>query len=141
MGTLLKVFAVLIVVGGIWFWASGRSVTDDVEARAEPLSLSASAILAPGADTGAFDQEGTIVIDMTQGQNGTPYILYTEYNEQGKPSVRTKRLVFENRDECAEANLPCATNQPGIPVRADDKVRVIGRVQDEKVEVAELYRL
>lgn len=141
MGTILKLFAVVVVVGGIWFWASGRSVTDEVEAQSKSVNLSASAILAPNADSGAFDKEGTIVLDMTQGPNGTPYILYTEYSEHGKPSVKTKRLVFQNRDECAEANLACATNQPGFPVRPDEKVRVVGVAQDEKVDVMELYRL
>ncbi|MDP2815255.1 MAG: hypothetical protein Q8O19_01080, partial [Rectinemataceae bacterium] len=110
----------------------------DVEAGIEPVQLSASAILATET-AGAFDKEGTIVFDKTEGQNGTPYILYTDYNDQGKPSVRTKRLVFANRDACAEANLPCATNQPGVPVRADQNVRIVGTVKDELVQVSEVY--
>ena len=136
---MLKVFAVLIVVGGIWVWANGHSMTKD----APPARLSAAVSLAPTAQVdGTFDEEGTIMIDTTQGQGGgTPYILYTDYSEAGKPSVRTKRLVFRNQDQCAESNLPCATNQPGAPVSADEKVRVVGRVQDEFVEVSELYRL
>ncbi|MES2931411.1 MAG: hypothetical protein V4682_01790 [Patescibacteria group bacterium] len=138
MGTLFKLIACLIVVGGIWVWANGKSVTDEVEARTEPVQLSASAILATETE-GAFDKEGTIVFDVTEGQNGTPYILYTDYNDQGKPSVRTKRLVFANRDACAEVNLPCATNQPGIPVYADQNVRVVGTVKDELVQVSEVY--
>jgi len=138
MGTILKLFACLIVVGGIWVWAQGKSVTDEVEASLPPVQLSASAILATEAE-GNFDKEGTIIFDVTEGQNGTPYILYTDYNDQGKPSVRTKRLVFANRDACAEVNLPCATNQPGVPVKADQNVRVIGTVKDELVQVREVY--
>lgn len=138
MGTILKLFACLIVIGGIWVWTQGKSVTDEVEAGIPPVQLSASAILATEAE-GYFDKEGTIVFDQTEGQNGTPYILYTDYNDQGKPSVRTKRLVFANRDACAEVNLPCATNQPGVPVSADQNVRVIGTVKDELVQVREVY--
>lgn len=140
MGTVLKIAAALIVIGGLWFWAKGHSVTDEVEARANASNASAAAVLAPEPD-GRFDQEGTIVLDMTQGQNGTPYILYTEYNEQGKPAVKTKRLIFPNRDACAEKDLPCATNQPGVPVRPDDAVRVVGVVEDDTVTVSDLHRL
>lgn len=139
MGTLLKIAACLLVIGGIWVWVSGRSVTDDVVAAVPVAQLPAASVLA--TEEGAFDEEGTIVFDATEGQNGTPYILYTDYNEQGKPAVRTKRLVFSNRAACAEVNLPCATNQPGIPVRADQAVRVIGTVKDELVEVREVYLL
>ena len=138
MGTMFKLIACLIVIGGLWVWATGRSVTDEVTARTEPIQLSASAILAT-EEAGRFDKEGTIIFDVTEGQNGTPYILYTDYNDQGKPSVRTKRLVFANRDACAEANLPCATNQPDVPVQADQNVRIIGTVKDELVQVSEVY--
>lgn len=138
MGIILKLAAFLIVVGGIWVWASGKSVTREVEDGSKPVQLSASAILATERD-GAFDKEGTIIFDETEGQNGTPYILYTDYNDQGKPSVRTKRLVFANRDACAEVNLPCATNQPGVPVKADQNVRIVGTVKDELVQVSDVY--
>lgn len=138
MGTMFKLVACLIVVGGIWVWASGRSITDDVTARTKPVQLSASAIFATETE-GVFDKEGTIIFDETEGQNGTPYILYTDYNEQGKPSVRTKRLVFADRDACAEVNLPCATNQPGVPVQADQSVRIVGVMKDELVQVSEVY--
>lgn len=138
MGTIFKVVALLIVVGGIWVWIAGKSITADVQTRTEPIQLSASAILATETE-GRFDKEGTIIFDETEGQNGTPYILYTDYNEQGKPSVRTKRLVFANRDACAEVNLPCATNQPGVPVQADQSVRIVGTVKDELVQVSEVY--
>lgn len=142
MGTLLKIAALVLVIGGIWVWLSGHSVTDDIVARTEtkPITLSASAILAPGSDQGAFDQEGTIILDVTQG-NGVPYLLYTDYSEQGRPRVMTKRLVFRNQDACADVNLPCASVQPGVPVKADENVRIVGVVRDELVEVASLYRL
>lgn len=141
MGTVLKLLAVLFIVGGIWVWVSGRSVTDDMQAPVASVNLSASAVLAENAAHGAFDEEGTIVLDATQGTNGTPFLLYTEYTADGKPSIRTKRLVFANADECTRLNLPCATNQGGSPVGADEKVRVVGTVSDEMVEVAEVYRL
>lgn len=140
MGTIFKFAAVLLVIGGIWVWAAGKFVTDEVETGIDPVQLSASVLLATEANS-VFDKEGTIVFDVTEGQNGTPYILYTDYNEQGKPSVRTKRLVFANQDACAEVNLPCATNQPGTPVQADQSVRVVGVVKDELVQVSELYVL
>lgn len=142
MGMLLKLAAVVLVIGGIWVWFSGNSVTREVanEAESRPLTLTASAILAPGAESGTFDQEGTIVLDRTQG-SGVPYLLYTEYGAQGAPSIKTKRLIFRNQDACADVNLPCATAQPGVPVREDEKVRVVGTVRDDTVEVSELYRL
>ncbi len=135
---MFKLIACLIVVGGIWVWASGKAVTNEVTARTEPVRLSASAILAT-EEAGSFDKEGTIIFDETEGQNGTPYILYTDYSDQGKPSVRTKRLVFANRDACAEVNLPCATNQPGVPVQVDQNVRIVCTVKDELVQVSEVY--
>jgi len=139
MGTLFKIAAVLLVIGGLWVWVSGRSITDERQTSVDTAQLSAAAVLAPGAESGAFDQEGTIIFDATEGQGGTPYLLYTEYNDQGKPSVRTKRLLFSGRAVCAEVNLPCATNQPGVPVQADQTVRVVGIVKNEQVEVLELY--
>lgn len=141
MGTILKIAALLLVIGGLWVWVSGRSVTEDVVAAANAPSLAASVSLAPGLDEGPFDQEGKILLDTSQGQGGTAYLLYTPASSGGAPAVKTKRLVFENRDKCAELNLPCATDQPGIPVRPDENVRVIGEVKNEMVTVREIYRL
>jgi hypothetical protein len=140
MGTLLKLFALILVIGGTLVWVNGRSITREVVDTTEPVRLSASAIMAE-QDAGYFDKEGTIVLDMTQGQGGTPFILYTDYNDQGKPMIRTKRLVFAHRDACADVNLPCATNQPGVPVQQDESVRVVGIAKNETVEVTEVYRL
>lgn len=139
MGMILKALAVVLVIGGLWVWTSGRAVTSEPVVVRSP-SLGASAILAPVSARAAFDQEGTIVIDPSQG-SGVSYILYTDYSAQGSPRVMTKRLVFRNQDECADVNLPCATRQPGPPVAADEKVRVVGVVKDDAVEVSELYRL
>lgn len=139
MGTMLKVFAVVLVVAGVWTWVSGRSVETSKEVVVPKVNLSAGVAGAPVATPQRFDQEGTIVIDSTIGTDGTPFILYTTYTPQGGAQIETKRLVFEYRDACAEANLPCASNQPGLPVRAEDKVRVIGTVQDELVRVEEIY--
>lgn len=136
MGPLLKVLAALIVVGGVWVWVQGKTLTTT---GTPPASLSASALLSLTPEQGVFDQKGTIIFDKTQGQGGTPYLLYTEYTEGGKPQVKTKRLVFENRDACDEAGLPCATNQPGIPVRSDQEVRVTGQVKDEQVIVRDVF--
>ena len=141
MGMLLKLVAVLLVIGGLWVWVSGRSVTEERQARVDPVRLSAASILAPGAESGPFDEQGTIIFDATEGQSGTPYLLYTEYSGRGEPSVRTKRLVFPGQARCAEANLPCATNQPGAPVYPDQAVRVVGTLEAEQVEVHELYAL
>lgn len=121
-------------------WANGLSITQEVVDNTAPTRLTASVLLAE-QDAGAFDKEGTIVLDMTQGQGGTPYILYTDYNDQGKPMIRTKRLVFSHRDACADVNLPCATNQPAVPVRSDESVRIVGIAKNETVEVTEIYRL
>ena len=98
MGTLLKLAAVLMVIGGIWVWTTGRSVTTEEPIVVAPGQLAAS-IAAPYADMGRFDQEGTIVADETQGTGGTFYILYTEYNENGEPAIKTMRLVFPNRND------------------------------------------
>jgi len=142
MGTVLKIFAVLVVIGGLWVWIVGRSVTSEVvDSQSLNLNLSAATVRAPVSEHTAFDKEGAIILDQTQGQNGTPYILFTTYSEDGAPSVQTKRLVFENRDVCAELSLPCATNQPSIPVSAGDRVRIIGEQKDEYVIVREVYRI
>ncbi|MES2668333.1 MAG: hypothetical protein V4644_01415 [Patescibacteria group bacterium] len=140
MGTMLKVVALVLVLGGLLAWAGGMVFTPGAFVRSEPSSLAASPLLAEAPASSAFDEQGTIVID-PQGQNGTPYILYTHYTEGGKPSVRTKRLIFRNQDQCADLNLPCASDQPGTPVAANEAVRIVGTVKDEAVEVEELYRL
>ncbi|HEY0948100.1 MAG TPA: hypothetical protein VGE53_01225 [Candidatus Paceibacterota bacterium] len=139
MGTMLKVFAVVLVVAGVWTWVSGRSVETDREVVVPKVNLSAGVAGAPAAAPARFDQEGTIVIDSTIGTDGTAFILYTTYTPQGGAQIETKRLVFSYRDACAEANLPCASEQPGLPVNAEDRVRVIGTVQDELVRVEEIY--
>ncbi|HEY0979499.1 MAG TPA: hypothetical protein VGE23_01520 [Candidatus Paceibacterota bacterium] len=141
MSTLLKLAAVVLVIAGLWVWVSGRSVTEEVAATVPPVSLSAAAVLAPTADEGPFDQEGTILIDDTQGQGGTYYLLYTEYDAQGAPAVKTKRLVFPGAAACAEANLPCVTNQPAPELALDERVRVVGTAKNEQVQVSALYRL
>lgn len=140
MGMALRLIAVLLVVAGLWVWVSGRSVTTQVPVRVPASSLSAS-VAVPLGERGAFDEEGTILIDRNEGTSGTAYILYTAYGDNGEPRVKTKRLVFAYRDACAEANLLCATNQPEIPVAGEERVRVIGYVKNERVEVTELYRI
>lgn len=141
MSTLLKLAAVVLVIAGLWVWVSGRSITDEVAATAPPISLSAAAVLAPTIDEGPFDEEGTILIDDTQGQGGTYYLLYTDYDAQGAPAVKTKRLVFPGTAACAEANLPCVTNQPAPQLAPDERVRIVGSAKNELVEVSALYRL
>ena len=141
---LVKILAVLLVAGGLWIWVSGRSITAEDQAAvpsASPLAASVALAPAPAPVAGAFDKEGTIILDMSQGAPGTPFLLYTDYNEQGKPSIRTKRLVFLNQDSCAEQNLPCATSQPRAPVNADEKVRIRGTLKDESVVVSSVERL
>ena len=143
MGVAIKVISALLIVGGLWVWFSGRSVTEE-KADAPGVSsnsLGASAIFAVQPAEGAFDEEGTIILDLSQGEPGVPYILYTDYNEQGKPSVKTKRLIFKNQAMCAQKNLPCASDQPDAPVTQDQKVRIIGTAQDETVTVESLTRL
>ena len=142
MGTLLKLFALVIVAGGLWVWLSGRSVTEQPIVAAPPENLSASVGFVPLPETESpFDEQGTILLDRTQVPGGTPYLLYTKYTDGGQPLVRTKRLVFTFRDACADVNLPCATNQPGVPIAPDEPVRIVGRVKNEQVEVDAIYRL
>ena len=100
----------------------------------EPIALLAGAVQ---AQSGPFDEEGTIVIDGSDGPT-KPYILYTAY-ANGKPSVRTKRLVFPAQYGCTQNNLPCAT-PTGVPVSADERVRVIGAIDDETVIVSSISR-
>jgi len=139
MGAIFKILAALLVIGGLWIYASGRAVTEPVAPIAVPEgSLVAGAVLAPGAEYRGFDERGTVVIDENEDD---AYLLFTTYDAEGNPSVRTKRLVFPGQPECAEKNLSCATNQAIGPVRADEQVRVVGIVQDERVEVHEIYRL
>jgi len=140
MGMALRLLAVIIVAAGVWIWVSGRAVTTQVPVRVPSTQLSASVGI-PLGERGAFDEEGTILIDRNEGTSGTAYILYTDYADNGEPQVKTKRLVFAYRDTCADANLLCASNQPGIPVGTEEKVRVIGYVKNERVEVEELYRI
>ncbi|MDP2158784.1 MAG: hypothetical protein Q8K68_13870 [Nitrospirota bacterium] len=120
---------------------SGRSVSGDLSRIGGGSSLSASVFLVPGAEEGPFQEEGTLLLDETQSQTGTVYLLYTHYSKQGKPEVKTKRLVFDGQAKCAELNLPCATNQPELSIRTDQRVRVSGTVKNDLVLVHEIYRL
>ncbi|KND47289.1 MAG: hypothetical protein AB199_02580 [Parcubacteria bacterium C7867-004] len=147
MSVALKIIAALLVLGGLYVWVSGHSITAAKRDAAKTTasvpsgSLTASVVTAVSPEEGRFEEEGTIVLDTSHGSPGTPFILYTRYAENGKPSIRTKRLVFTNQDRCGESNLPCATNQPGAPVNPDEKVRVIGTVEDDTVTVEQLIRL
>ncbi len=140
MGMALRLLAVLIVAAGVWVWVSGRSVTTQVPVRVPSTNLSAS-VAVPLGERGPFDEEGTILIERNEGTSGTAYLLYTAHGAGGEPQVKTKRLVFSYRDACADANLLCASNQPGIPVANEERVRVIGYVKNERVEVEGLYRI
>ncbi len=141
METLVKVLALVLVIGGLWVWASGRSAPSELSRLGEGSTLSASVLLAPEAEEGLFQEEGTLLLDETQSQTGTMYLLYTHYSEQGKPQVKTKRLVFDGQAKCAELNLPCATNQPELSFQTDQRVRVSGTVKNDLVLVNDIYRL
>jgi hypothetical protein len=142
MGVVIKIISALLVLGGLYVWFSGQSVRRQPDPIVVPsASLSASAVLAPPAESGSFDEEGTIVLDMSHGTPGTPFILYTDYNAQGKPAIRTKRLVFPYQAKCEQKNLPCASDQPNAPVNPDEKVRVTGVIKDDTVTVTELTRI
>lgn len=140
MGMALRLLAVIIVAAGVWVWVSGHAVTTQAPLRVPASQLSAS-VAVPLGERGAFNEEGTILIEPNEGTSGSAYILYTDASESGNPQVKTKRLVFSYRDVCADANLLCASNQPGIPLKNEEKVRVIGYVKNERVEVEELYRI
>jgi len=141
MGNLVKVISVLLIFGGIYVWSTGRSVHEGESIRENiNPSLPASVILAPAPQDGSFNEVGTIILDASQGTPAKPFLLYTSYSEDGKPSVRTKRLVFPDQSPCASPDLPCTTDRPDAPVLADELVRVIGFVRDDTVEVRELYR-
>lgn len=141
METLVKVLALVLVIGGLWVWVSGRSAPSELSRLGEGSSLSASVFLMPGSEEGVFEEEGTLLLDETQSQTGTMYLLYTHYSEEGKPQVKTKRLVFDGQVKCAELNLPCATNQPELSLRSDQQVHVSGTVKNDLVYVRDLYRL
>jgi hypothetical protein len=141
MGVLVKVISALLVIGGIYIWVTGRSVMHSLDTPVNTSALSASVILAPRAESGVFDEVGTIIIDTSHGEPGNPFLLYTKNNDTGKPSVRTKRLIFLNQDACAAKDLPCASGQPDAPVLVEEQVRIVGSVKDDTVEVSELYRV
>lgn len=141
MGTILKVLVGVFLIAGFWTWVSGLLSETEEKIVVPKTTLLAGGALVPDATPERFDEEGTIVIDSTIGTDGTAFILFTTYSPQGAAQIHTKRLVFSYRDACAEANLPCASAQPGLPVSANDQVRVVGTVQDELVHVEELYFL
>lgn len=141
MGMAFRIIAVLLVVGGVWVWVTGRSVTTQTPLTVPSTTLSASVAAIPRAEVGPFNEEGTIVVDANEGPGGTVYILYTRYNDAGNPVIRTKRLVFERQAECDEANLACATPQQQLPFAPEEKVRVIGYMENERVKVSSIERL
>lgn len=141
MSTMLKIFAVLVVIGGLWVWWSGRSATKERMEHSGEAVVPLSTVVLGAREDGPFDRTGTILVDETRGQGGTYYLLYTEDAPGEAPKVRTKRLVFPSHDACAALGLPCATNQPAAPYAAGEQVRIIGTAEADRVEVSEAYRL
>lgn len=133
MSVIVKVLAALLVLVGIWVWSTGRSVPAYQQTATPAAEVSAAA--------SAFDEEGSIVIDYTQGTAGMPFLLYTLYTSTGKPSVQSVRLVFLEQDLCGQKDLSCASNQPSLPVLKDEKVRIRGVRKNELVEVHTLERV
>lgn len=136
-----KFIAIGLVVLGLLVWVGGVFTTQRIAVTVPSAQLTASAVRIPGAEYGAFDQVGKILIDTAGEPGGTPFILYTQNDAGGRPQIKTKRLVFSHRDACSDLGLPCATNQPGVPVRANEEVRIVGTVKNELVEVAQVYRI
>lgn len=137
-----KFIALTIVAAGLLVWVGGLLFANQrVQVAVPTTQLSAAAIQIPGAEYGSFNQAGTILLDPAGEPGGTPFLLYTEYDANNRPQIKTKRLVFSHRDTCSDLGLPCATNQPGVPVRAEEEVRIIGVVKNELVEVHEIHRM
>ena len=141
MELLLKIAAISLLFFGFLVWVQGKSQTEQVSLKLPSTNLAASVGLVPGAEWGVFDATGKILIDEIREPGGTPFLLYTTNDTAGRPQIKTKRLVFSNRDRCSDLGLPCATNQPGVPVAPNEEVRVIGVVKNEIVEVSEMYRI
>lgn len=138
MNTALRVGSALFLGTAVVLWAHGvfsqpAKVTVD-----SPLTASVGSILPQ--EKQPFDATGTIVIDPQAGAQGATFLLYTEQGG-GRPEIRTKRLVFRNNDECAVAGLPCATDQATMPLADGESVRIIGTVENERIEVQTWYRL
>ncbi|GEM_PF-2109230 len=141
MGILIKLISVVLVLAAGYVWITGRITENPAPVVVIPSSsLSAGAMLSLEPDTGVFDEQGTVLIDTSQGLPGRPFLLYTTYTEGGKPQVKTKRLVFENQDSCAQENLPCSTQQPAAPVVAEEEIRVVGIRDGDTVKVERIYR-
>ncbi|MDB5264680.1 MAG: hypothetical protein JWN64_251 [Parcubacteria group bacterium] len=136
LGGLLAVVAAIGL--SIYMYGAGMPALITADVSSTPSTLSASVA---NADMGNFSENGTIILDETNGSPGVPYILYTTYDAGGKPSVKTKRLVFLDQAECQQSNLPCATPDEANPVRADTPVHVEGTIKDDTVEVSKLALL
>ncbi|MBU1292904.1 hypothetical protein KJ819_02435 [Patescibacteria group bacterium] len=141
MGILIKLISVFLVLGAGYLWINGRIEESPSVGVIPSSSLVAGVVLSEEAPTELFNESGTVLIDTSQGLPGKPFLLYTTYTQSGKPQVKTKRLVFENQDSCAQENLPCSRQQPAAPVSADEEIRVVGIVDGDTVKVQELYRL
>jgi hypothetical protein len=142
MSVIVKIAAALLIAGGIWIWLSGNSVTaKKQEVRVPTAKLAAGAGITVEAAQGRFEEEGTIILDMSEGSSSRPFLLYTSYDAQGRPSVMTKRLIFPNQAECGKLGLPCASQQPDAPVQADERVRILGQVRDDAVTVETVTHL
>ncbi|MBU2104112.1 hypothetical protein KKD81_01700 [Patescibacteria group bacterium] len=143
MGILIKLISVVLVLSAGYLWITGRVEENVAPVASVPSSsLSAGAVLAlETQNNDFFDEQGTVLIDTSQGFPGRPFLLYTTYTDGGKPEVKTKRLVFENQDSCAQENLPCSRTQPALPVTAEEEIRVVGVRDGDTVKVQQIYHL
>lgn len=139
MNSLLKLFSALILGIAVVLVTQSHLFVRETTVRQSQLSAAVGTILQ--FENGPFDAEGTIVIDSQTGAHGSAFLLYTAQNTTGRPEILTKRLVFKGKAECVTAGLPCASPQGGIPVQHDERVRIIGTVVGERVDVDYWQRL
>ena len=131
---MVQFFLAIIAIIGVVAWINQHPVSVPESTEVRELAASASA-------PAYFDEVGMVVIEDNGDEFGVPWIVYQGPNRP----VATKQLIFESTSTCdAGARVvPCATptRESGYPVTADQRIRVQGWVDGEKVKVERLTYL
>lgn len=127
------VLALIGILGAI-VWIGHHPLTIPESTQVQELAASV-------AQPNYFDETGMVVLEETGSRQHVPWIVY----QAPQRPIATKQLVFSSVTTCdAGARvLPCAGNfsDGEYPVQAEQRVRIQGWIEGEKVLVERISYL
>ena len=134
---IILILIAFTAVAGIWIGASADKSLQSVQQKGDGIGVQIAHV-ASATTSGRFDGTGTAIIDQGTNTLPVPFIMYTT-GKNGRQGVVTKRLVFPSEYVCYAGDVPCATPEiHALPVRAGERIRVIGTIRNDTILVEQL---